>query len=127
MFAHKDGVVPRPGKNGRITRAGDARFGHTHHTSGHLWSHAHCPICIDGEGHEVSLIHADQIGASGDSPIEFSFVMDLDKRIEPNRTGQLQERFEFGLVKRGRDEQHAVGAHNAGIANIASTDSEVFT
>ena len=127
MLTHKNGVVPRTRQHGRIGRASDARFGDTHHTSGHLWSHSHRPVCIDSKGHEVSLVHPDQVSSSGNCTVKFGFVVNFDKRIEPNGTRQLQERFELGLIESSRDQQHTVGPHDAGIAHIASTDREVLT
>ena len=41
--------------------------------------------------------------------------------------GQLEKRLELGLVESGRDEQHTVGTHDAGITHITSTDREVLT
>jgi hypothetical protein len=91
MFAYKHSVVTSAGQHGRIFRARNARLGHAHHSSRHLWSHPRCSVGIDSESHKVSLVHTDQIGASGNSTIEFGFVMNFDQRVEPNGTGQLQK------------------------------------
>jgi hypothetical protein len=126
VLTHEHSVVARIRQYGRIGWARNARFSYSHNACRHLRRHPHGPVGIDSKGHEVSLVHADQISASGNGTIEFGFIVNLDKRIKPDGMGQLQKRFEFGLVKSGGDEQHAVGSHDAGIAHVSSTDGEVF-
>jgi hypothetical protein len=126
VLTHEHSVVARIRQYGRIGWARNSRFSYSHNARGHLRRHPHGPVGIDSKGHEVSLVHADQISASGNGTIEFGFIVNLDKCIKPDGMGQLQKRFEFGLVESGGDEQHAVGSHDAGIAHVASTDGEVF-
>jgi hypothetical protein len=126
VLTHEHSVVARSGQQSRIGWARDSRFGHSHNPRRHLRRHPHGPVGIDSESHEVSLVHADQISTSGNGAVEFGFIVNLYKRIEPDGIGQLQKRFKFGLVKSGGDEQHAVSPHDAGIAHVASAHGEVL-
>jgi hypothetical protein len=81
MLTHKNGVVPRTGQNFRIGRSRNARFSNSHNARRHLRRHPHGPVCIDSKGHEVSLVHTDQVSSCGNCTVNFSFVVNFDERI----------------------------------------------
>ena len=55
---------------------------------GHLRGHAHGPVGVDLEGDEVALVHADEVGAGGDGPLELGLVVDLDEHVEADVAGR---------------------------------------
>jgi hypothetical protein len=126
VLTHKHSVVARTRQYGRIGGARNARFSDSHNARRHLRRHPHGPVGIDSKGHEVSLVHTDQVSSSGNCTVKFGFVVNFDERIEPNGTRQLQKRLELGLIESSSDQQDTVGPHDAGIAHIASAHGEVF-
>jgi hypothetical protein len=91
VLTHKHSVVARTRQYGRIGGARNARFSDSHNARRHLRRHPHGPVGIDSKGHEVSLVHTDQVSSSGNCTVKFGFVVNFDERIEPNGTGQFQK------------------------------------
>ena len=52
--------------------------------------------------------------------------MDLDEHVEPELGGERVQVAQLALVERGDDEQHAVGAHQPGVADVEGGDGEVL-
>ena len=126
MLTDQHGVEAGGGQHGGILGAGDAGLGHPHDAVGHLRCHAHGPGGVHGEGDEVALIHADEIGTRIDGSLQLGFVMDLDQCVDADAASEVQERHKFALIERGGDEQHAVGPHDACIAHIMGRHGEVL-
>ena len=89
--------------------------------------HAHGAGVVDLERDEVALVDADERGPGGQRPLELGLVVDLDERVEPELGGQRRGSRASSLVgERGGDEQHRVGAHQAGVADVGAGDGEVL-
>ena len=52
--------------------------------------------------------------------------MDLDEHLDADVIGQRMQLDQFDGAERRCDEQHTIGAHQAGVAHIVSADREVF-
>ena len=76
-------------------------------------------LVVDLEGDQVPLVDADEGGADGEGPLELGLVVDLDQRVEADLDGEPVEAGQLVVVERGGDEQHAVGAHEAGVEHVA--------
>jgi hypothetical protein len=126
MLTDEHSVVTRLGQLGGIGRSGDPRLGHPNHARRHLRRHSNGSLRIHSERHEIALIDSDQIGAGGDGTVEFGFIVNLDKCIESDGVSQFQKRLELELIEGCGDEQDAIGPHDSGIADIASTYGEVL-
>ena len=125
-LAHQQRVIARGGQCRRVVGAADAGFGDAHHARRHERRHPPSPGLVDLEGDEVALVDADQIGLDSQRPLELGLVVDLDEHVEADLAGQLMEVGELGVVERGGDQQHAIGAHEAGVAHVAGVDGEVL-
>ena len=93
---------------------------------GHGGADADRPVGVDLEGDEVALVDADGRGADGDGPLELRLVVHLDEDVEVQIGGQGVEVGQLGVVEGGDDEQHGVGPHEAGVADVARVDGEVL-
>ena len=125
-LAHQQRVIARSGQRRRVVGAADAGLGDAHHARRHQRRHAPSPGLVDLEGDEVALVDAHQVGLDPQRPLELGLVVDLDEHVEADLAGQLMEVGELGVVERGGDQQHAVGAHDAGVAHVAGIDREVL-
>jgi len=126
MLTHEHSLVASGGKHCGILRTGYSRLGDPHHAGRHLRGHTHGASGVDGEGHEIALVHPDEIGAGGDGPIQFRLIVDLNERIETNVASQGKEGFEFLLIECCSNEKHTIGTHETGVADITRTDREVL-
>ena len=75
---------------------------------------------------QVALVDTDEGGADGEGGVELRLVVDLDEHGEAEIGGQGVELGELGGVEGGHDEQHGVGAHQAGVGDVAGVDGEVL-
>ena len=103
---------------GGIGDAPHAGLGHPYDTFGHLWGHPHRPVGVDLERDQVALVHPNEGGSHGQGTIQLVLVVDLHQGIEADLAGQRMERGELAVVEGRRDEQHGIGTHEAGIADV---------
>jgi hypothetical protein len=82
---------------------------------------------INVERHQITLIHTNKSRPNLECHLEFGFIVYLYEYIETNFNRKRMKVRQLASIKRSRDQQHAVGSHDAGIENIAFCDSEILS
>ena len=82
------GVVQFAGVGGTA----HARLRHPHRALRDERCHPGRPVLVDLERDEVPLVHADQVGAGLQRPLQLRFVVHLDEDIEADLAGHQLER-----------------------------------
>ena len=78
----------------------------------------HGALVVDLEGDEVALVHPDERRPTATARSSSGLVVHLDQHVEPDVEGQRVQLAELVVVERGGDQQHRVGAHDAGVAHV---------
>jgi len=120
-------VITGLGKRCGIAAVPNAGLCNAHHAFRHLRGHADRPLLVDLEGHQVALVHTDEITPDNESPFQLAFVVNLDQGIETHLLGERMEVAQLCIVEGGSDQQDTVGAHESGIDHIAGVDREVLS
>ena len=75
---------------------------------------------------KVALVHADQVGAHVDRPLELGLVVHLHERIQAQLTGDGMEVDELVVVQGRHDEEDGVGSHDPRSHHVPGVDGEVL-
>ena len=87
----------------------------------------HRSLGVDLEGDEVALVDADHRRARRATARSSSASSWTSTRTSrPSSTASAWRSAQLGVVEGGDDEQHGVGAHQAGVADVARVDGEVL-
>ena len=81
---------------------------------------------VGGEGFEVAVVDANEIGPEFESPLHFGEVVDFDEDVELHVAGGIIEAAELIVIQRGDDEEDGIGSGYAGFVDLAFVDGEVF-
>ncbi|MEY4081314.1 MAG: hypothetical protein RL430_1744 [Actinomycetota bacterium] len=126
MFAHQHGVVTRGTQGLGIMATPDPGFGDLHEMRRNERPHAHCPFLVDGEGHEVTLVHPDHGRPCTDCGREFGLVVDLHQGVDVHLSRNVQHLAEFGSRQSSGDQQDTICTHDARVAHVPGIDGEVL-
>ena len=75
---------------------------------------------------QVSIIDADQVGASGEYAREIGGVVEFDEGGHTEGSGLLQEADEGGIVEDFGDQEDGIGTGEAGFDDLVVVDQEIF-
>ncbi len=82
-------------------------------------THTRRPLAVDFEGEQVALVDPDQPGPDAQGPLELGLVVDLHESVQAQLRGEPEQaRASSSRLQGGDDEQHGVGAHEAGVADV---------
>lgn len=82
---------------------------------------------VGGEGFEVAVINADEVGSEVEGGFHFGEVVDFDEDVELDFFGDFVEFGELVFFEGGDDEEDGVSAGDAGFVDLAFVAGEVFT
>ena len=125
-LANQQGVIASRLERRSISPVTNTRLRYPNHALRHLRSHPNRSLLIHLEGHQVSLVHPDQVAPDSQGTFEFALIVDLDQGIEPELLRQVVQVSQLSVVEGGRDQQHTIRAHQPSIDNIAGIDGEVL-
>jgi hypothetical protein len=126
-FADEKCVIAGLGKRCDIAAVPHAGLCDAHHACRHLRGHADRSLLVDFEGHQVALVHTDEIAPDHEGSFQLVLVVNLDQGIETHLLGERMEVAQLCIVEGGSDQQDTVGAHEPGIDHIAGVDREVLS
>ncbi len=81
---------------------------------------------VDLERAQVALVDPDQSRAGIERARELLLVVHLDQRGQAELVRQGSTRPELVVGQRGGDQQHGVGAHQAGVGHVGPLHGEVL-
>ena len=125
-LAHEHGVEARRGQAARVVSAPDAGLGHGHHAAAGSPDH---PLGAAGSTSKVvrsRWFTPTSVAPDGQRPLELALVVHLDQGVEAEAGGQGGEAGELVVVEGGHDEQHGVGPHEPGVADVGLGHGEVL-
>ena len=108
------------------SRRGDAGLGHQHPVVRDQRREPAEGVRVDLEGLQVAGVDPDQLGAQRHGPLGLGLVVHLDQHGHAELAGLVVERPQRGVVERGHDQQHQVGAGRAGLEHLVGIDQEVL-
>ena len=117
---------PASARRRASSRVADARLGDLDDAGRDGAAHPGGALVVDLERQQVALVDADERGPGDEGALQLRLVVDLDEHVEADRGGQLVELDQLEVGERGDDEQHAVGAHQSGVGDVAGVDREVL-
>ena len=118
--------MPAARRRATSARVADPRLGDDDASGGICGRRRHRQLAVDGEGPQVAVVDADDLGAGGDGARDLVRVVGLDQRVEARGPRGREQRRERRVGERRDDEQDRVGARRSRLGDLVAVDDEVL-
>ena len=125
-LAHEHRVKACTDKRPNILRPTNSRLGHPDDRFGERASDTCRPIAVHLEGHQVSLVHANDVSTDSQCAFGLSLVVNLDQDVQPDLDSQRMEIGKLAVIERGDDQENAIRPHEPGIDDVVGGHGEVL-
>jgi hypothetical protein len=95
--------------------------------AGYFWGQSFSHIQIELERGKVAVVDADKGCSNGKRSVEFSFVMNFDKAINPDLIGYRLKPNQFIIGERGNNQKHSIGTGERGLIDLDFVEGEVLS
>jgi hypothetical protein len=124
MRADEDRVRPRELRLRALRTVGDPALCHDDAVAGGAGDELELRLTVDRERGEVARVHAHDLGAERDRPLELDGVMRFDEGVQTELLGCLRELVNLGVAEVAEQQKHGVRAGGAHVLQLLARAEE---